>query len=111
MDNARPSLDLKHFDDVCLDKNGTCTCKHKRREKGVDMRNIFLVPVIAVFTKYDQLRRDVLIELDPEDQGLYNSSDQTVLDDKLERIFTERYLQSLKASAPIVRLEGECFVN
>ena len=23
MDNARPSLDLKHFDDICLDKNGT----------------------------------------------------------------------------------------
>ena len=23
MDNARPSLDLKHFDDICPDKNGT----------------------------------------------------------------------------------------
>jgi len=34
MDNQRPSLDLKHFNDVCLDRN---------------------VPVIAVFTKYEQL--------------------------------------------------------
>ena len=26
MDNARPELDLKYFDDICLDKNGASNC-------------------------------------------------------------------------------------
>jgi hypothetical protein len=28
MDNDRPSLDLKHFDKICPDKNGTSKSKH-----------------------------------------------------------------------------------
>ncbi|KAF5344988.1 hypothetical protein D9756_011293 [Leucocoprinus leucothites] len=38
MDNQRPELDLKHFKDICPDQN---------------------VPVFAVFTKYDQFKRNV----------------------------------------------------
>jgi hypothetical protein len=26
MDNVRPELDLKYFDDICPDKNGTSNC-------------------------------------------------------------------------------------
>ncbi|KAH9008645.1 hypothetical protein EDB84DRAFT_1446807, partial [Lactarius hengduanensis] len=49
MDNQRPQLDLKYFKDICPERN---------------------VPVIAVFTKYDQFRRNVQIHV--EDFGSPN---------------------------------------
>jgi hypothetical protein len=38
MDNDRPSLDLRHFHDVCPDKNGTS--KRNSMNLGIDMRDI-----------------------------------------------------------------------
>jgi hypothetical protein len=60
--------------------------------------------VIAVFTKYDQFRRDIRIKL--EDQH----HDPVLLNDEMERIFGEHYLTDLKGSPLFVRLESEDFV-
>ncbi|KAF5353995.1 hypothetical protein D9756_006983 [Leucocoprinus leucothites] len=76
MDNQRPGLDLKHFKDICPDQN---------------------VPVIAVFTKYDQFKLDV--EMDLED-GDVNGAETTP-----EIQFEENYLCHLGARAKYVRLE------
>jgi hypothetical protein len=59
--------------------------------------------VIAVFTKYDQFKRDVGMKL--EDQ----SRDTTNLNDEMERIFKTEFLANLKGSPPTVRLESERF--
>jgi hypothetical protein len=61
--------------------------------------------VIAVFTKFDQFRRDVRIQL--EDQY----RDIALLNTEVERIFNEHYLANLRRSPPFVRLESEDFVN
>jgi hypothetical protein len=102
MDNDRPSLDLKYFEYICLDKNGSS--KRNFVEMGL-ICMVFPVPVIAVFTKYDQFKRDVLMKL--EDQG----RDPTQLDDEAKRIFDEHYLANLRESPPFVCLESEDFVN
>ncbi|KAH9167609.1 hypothetical protein EDB89DRAFT_2245632 [Lactarius sanguifluus] len=78
MDNQRPQLDLKFFKDICPDRN---------------------VPVIAVFTKYDQFRRNVQIYV--EDFG---SPDDNVLDVE-DRLFQEHYLRPLGDDVVFVRLE------
>lgn len=57
--------------------------------------------MIAVFTKYDQFKRDVGMKL--EDQG----GDAALLDDEMERIFKEEFLANLKGTPPCVRLESE----
>ena len=57
--------------------------------------------MIAVFTKYDQFRRDIGFKL--EDQKL----DPTLLDNEVEMIFKKEYLAELRESAPFVRLESE----
>jgi hypothetical protein len=63
---------------------------------------IFKVPVIAVFTKFDQFKRNIEIKLEDEgrDQG-------TNLDDEVETIFREQYQASVGETALFVRLEGE----
>ncbi|KAH8996998.1 hypothetical protein EDB86DRAFT_2803732 [Lactarius hatsudake] len=73
MDNQRPELDLKFFKDI--------------------------FPVIAVFTKYDQFRRNVQIYV--EDFG---SPDDNVLDVE-NRLFQEHYLRPLGDDVVFVRLE------
>jgi len=77
MDNDRPELDLKYFHDICPDKN---------------------VPVIAVFTKYDQFKHDIEMKL--EDENL-----ETDLDAEVEKIFDQHYLASLGGDPRFVRLE------
>jgi hypothetical protein len=61
--------------------------------------------VIAVFTKYDQFRRDVQMKLE------YEHRDPADLDDEMERNFKQYYLANLRNSPPFVRLERERFVN
>ncbi|KAH9011139.1 hypothetical protein EDB84DRAFT_1279271 [Lactarius hengduanensis] len=80
MDNQRPQLDLKFFNDICPERN---------------------VPVIAVFTKYDQFRRNVQIHV--EDFG---SPDDDVLD-VAEKRFREHYVSPLGDDVRFVRLEGK----
>ncbi|KAH9053048.1 GTP-binding protein [Lactarius vividus] len=78
MDNQRPGLDLKFFNDICPDQN---------------------VPVIAVFTKYDQFRRNVQIDLTD-----YGNPDDSVTE-VTEKLFQEHYLHPLGDHVVYVRLE------
>jgi hypothetical protein len=57
--------------------------------------------VIAVFTKYDQFRRDIKYIL--ENQG----TDPALLNAEVERIFNKEYLANLTGSPPFVCLESE----
>jgi hypothetical protein len=61
--------------------------------------------VIAVFTKYDQFRRDMKMKL--EDQ----CRNPALLNDEMERTFSEQFLANLKGPPPFVCLESEDFVN
>jgi len=64
--------------------------------------------VIAVFTKYDQFRRDIRFKL--EDQNL----DPALLDSEVEKKFKKEHLAKLREStrtAPFVRLESKSFVD
>jgi hypothetical protein len=59
--------------------------------------------VIAVFTKYDQFRRDISIKL--EDQR----RDPASLDTEVKNVFNKHYLASFTEPPPFVRLESENF--
>ena len=62
------------------------------------------MPVIAVFTKYDQFKRDIKMKLEDENR-------ETDLDAEVEKIFNQHYLAGLGGYPPFVRLEGKDFVN
>ena len=67
---------------------------------------MFKVPVIAVFTKYDQFRREVRMKLEDRhcDPG-------TNIDDEVEGIFKQHYLACLRGPPPFIRVESEDFAN
>jgi hypothetical protein len=67
------------------------------------------VPVIAVFTKFDQFKREIRFRL--EDEGRETHDNPVFFSNEVERIFHEHYLGSLRGSPPFVRLESEYFVN
>ena len=69
---------------------------------------IFQVPVIAVFTKYDQFKRNIKMKLEDEGRGLLAGAQ---LDTEAERVFKQHYLASLSGPPPLVRLEGENVLN
>ncbi|KAJ3507126.1 hypothetical protein NLJ89_g6477 [Agrocybe chaxingu] len=80
MDNQRPELDLKHFKDICPDQN---------------------VPIIGVFTKYDQFRRNIKMHLqDHQNENLGGNPA-----DEADRRFEEDYLRPLGEGARFVRVE------
>ena len=62
----------------------------------------FLVPVIAIFTKYDQFKLDIKMKL--EDEGHDPEMD---LNTEVENIFNQHYLASLNGLPPFIRLESE----
>jgi len=62
----------------------------------------FQVPVIAVFTKYDQFKRDVKMRL--EDEGRDPEMD---LDAEVDNIFNQHYLANLNGPPPFICLESE----
>ena len=79
-------------------------CRHaKLYELGLTLRT-FQVPVIAVFTKYDQFKRDIKMKLEDENR-------ETDLDVEVKKIFDEHYLANLGGHPPFVRLESEDLVN
>ncbi|KAH9164376.1 hypothetical protein EDB89DRAFT_2102992 [Lactarius sanguifluus] len=78
MDNQRPQLDLRFFKGICPDQN---------------------VPVIAVFTKYDQFRRNIRFHVDD-----FGSPDDDV-SQVTEELFQEHYLRPLGDDVRFVRLE------
>ena len=69
---------------------------------------IFQVPVIAVFTKYDQFKRNIKMKLEDEGHGPLAGAQ---LDTEAERLFNQYYLASLNGPPPLVRLESENFFN
>ncbi|KXN83935.1 hypothetical protein AN958_00799 [Leucoagaricus sp. SymC.cos] len=82
MDNQRPSLDLKFFNDICPDRN---------------------VPLIAVFTKYDQFKDNIEIRL--KRRGVTNL--ETEAPTEAERVFQEEYLGKLGGTPQFVCLESD----
>ena len=68
----------------------------------------FQVPVIAVFTKRDQFRREVKMKL--EDQH-GSEVDQALIDREMKEIFDKHYLAKLGEAPRFVCLESEDFVN
>jgi hypothetical protein len=62
--------------------------------------------VIAVFTKFDQFRRDIRMKV--EDQNR-DADDPAIVSAEMERIFNEEFLAHLKESPPIVCLESQDF--
>ena len=104
MDNRRPSLDLKHFNDVCPDQNGRSWWNEP---SWVRTHNAYLVPLIAVFTKYDQFKNN--IEIDLERDGCTNW--ETEAHAEVERVFQEQYLGKLEGMPHFVRLESEVSEN
>jgi hypothetical protein len=75
---------------------------------------IFQVPVIAVFTKFDQFKRDMEMKLEdqhdpnatPDDQG---HDPLANLDDEVEKVFGIEYKARLGGSPLFVRLESKFF--
>ncbi|KAF8263335.1 hypothetical protein EI94DRAFT_1665623 [Lactarius quietus] len=80
MDNHRPELDLKFYDKICPDPN---------------------VPVIAVFTKYDQFLRNVKMDVSDYPDKYPDSNGNEVA----EKLFQDHYLRLLGNNAKYVRLE------
>ena len=66
---------------------------------------IFQVPVIAVFTKFDQFKRNIKMML--EDEG---RDPDIHFETEVERVFNQYYLGSLSGCPPFVRLESEDFL-
>jgi len=62
----------------------------------------FQVPVVAVFTKYDQFKRNIRMKL--EDEGRDRDID---LDAEVENTFKQHYLAGLNCSPPFICLESE----
>ena len=67
----------------------------------------FQVPVIAVFTKYDQFKRNIKMNL--EDEAHEGPDPGNRFEDEAESIFKHHYLTSLGRTPPFVRLESEDF--
>jgi hypothetical protein len=61
--------------------------------------------VIAVFTKYDQFKREMRMKLEDQRRDLEELSSE------MEKVFQEGYLANLGGSSPFVRLESENFVD
>jgi hypothetical protein len=61
--------------------------------------------VIAVFTKYDQFKHNIMMKLEEQDRN------PELLNDEMESTFSEHYLAELGRSPPYVCLEGEGIVN
>jgi hypothetical protein len=89
----QPKLDLKHFENICPDENGM---SNYDLMKFALTLGIFEVPVIAVFTKYDQFRFDIETKLVDQDR-----------DAEIDRVFNQEYLAHLKGAPPYICLESE----
>ena len=70
-------------------------------ELGLTWR-IFQVPVIALFTKYDQFKRDIKMNL--EDEHYHPETD---IDAEVKRVFEQQYLARLCGPPPFICLESK----
>ena len=63
---------------------------------------IFEVPVIAVFTKFDQFKRNIKMQLEDEGRDI-----ETHFETEVKSVFDQYYLGGLSEPPPYVRLESE----
>ena len=99
MDGHRPGLDLKFHKDICPDQNGVSL----RTSMTVFFMLHFQVPVIVVFTKYDQFLRNVKMDvLDYPDKFLNRSVSEVAKEQ-----FQKHYLHPLGEGVGYVQLESE----
>ena len=99
MDNQRPQLDLKFYRDICpSDENGVSF-----RIFVTVFNQHFEVPVILVFTKYDQFLRNVEMHLLDYPHEFPNAN----VSEAAEKLFQEHYLNPLGNDVKFVRLESE----
>jgi hypothetical protein len=99
MDNHRPLLDLKYFNDICADKNGvSCFCC----DSVCCFQWSMTVPIIAVFTKYDQFKFNVEMML--EDEG--DDSLPGVIEEKAKELFQAEYLGMISGQPRYITLES-----
>jgi hypothetical protein len=97
MDNQRPELDLKFYKDICPDKNGVLL------RMIMTVSNTSLeVPVVVVFTKYDQFLRNVEMQV-LDYPGEYLDGNVSKAAGKL---FQEHYLDPLGDDVKYVQLES-----
>jgi hypothetical protein len=99
MDGHRPGLDLKFHKDICEDPNGASL----QTFMTVFFMQHFQVPVIAVFTKYDQFLRNVQMDVSDDPDKYSNRSISEVAEDQ----FQEHYLHPLGDDVGYVQLESE----
>jgi hypothetical protein len=64
---------------------------------------ILQVPVVALFTKYDQFKRNIKIKL--------KDHPETHIDAEVKRGFEQGYLARLSGPPPFICLESEDFVT
>jgi hypothetical protein len=67
---------------------------------------IFQVPVIALFTKFEQFKLDIKMKLEDE-----HDYPETRIDAEIGRVFKEHYLGSLTGTPPFICLESKDFVT
>ena len=67
----------------------------------------FQVPVIVLFTKYDQFKRNIKMKL--EDEAYEGRDLGTHSDIEVESVFNDHYLTHLGGTPPFFRLESEYF--
>ena len=99
MDGHRPGLDLKFYKDICPDQNGASL----RTFMTGFLSQHFQVPVIAVFTKYDQFLRNVKMDVSDDPDKYLNRS----ISEVAEELFQEHYVCPLGDDVSYVRLESE----
>ena len=101
MDDHRPGLNLKFYENICPDQNGA-SLQTVMTLFDKDITHHFEVPVIAVFTKYDQFLFNVEMDV-LDDPDKYPDCDVSQV---VENRFQEHYLRPLGEEVQYVRLEG-----
>ena len=99
MDGHRPGLDLKFHKDICSNQNGASLWTFMT----VTFIQHFQVPVIAVYTKYDQFLRNVKMDVSDDPDKYLNKSVSEVA----KELFQEHYLCPLGDDVGYVQLESE----
>ena len=69
-------------------------------------QGILQVPVIALFTKYDQFKLDIKMKLEDE-----LDHPETDIDAEVKKVFEQHYLARLSGPPPFICLESEGFVT
>ena len=99
MDGHRPGLDLKFYKDICPDQNGALS----QTFMTVFLMQHFQVPIIAVFTKYDQFLRNVKMDVSDDPDNYLNMTVSEVAEEQ----FQKHYLHPLGDNVRYVQLESE----